>query len=300
MRELETQIKGKTIRYQVEDEAGKKAIITGGDRLGSRLEIPEEIDGYQVTAIDKKAFLGNRLLSEVVIPRSVNRIMDYSFAQCPALRTVVILNPDIKLSRGTFVDCRGIENICVGSDKKSSLSALTAALVHRLKADYILTEKITDDEKWYYKWDIELKVYLGRADDEEYTSIVLCGEEDVQFSQEEYVNNIRKGKCALCFIRLMNDDFLMEDTRAEYVNYLLSYTKGCECDAAWQALLSEFADRVDYFKLFADIGGITNENLDDMLIDMGGMATETKAFLLEFRQNNQNSQTEDVFDMFKL
>jgi hypothetical protein len=98
----------------------------------------------------------------------------------------------------------------------------------------------------------------------------------------------------------MNDDFLMEDTRAEYVNYLLSYTKGCECDAAWQALLSEFADRVDYFKLFADIGGITNENLDDMLIDMGGMATETKAFLLEFRQNNQNSQTEDVFDMFRL
>ncbi len=34
---------------------------------------------------------------------------------------------------------------------------------------------------------------------------------------------------------------------------------------------------MDYFQLFAEIGGIDEDNLDDMICDMGNVATETKS-----------------------
>lgn len=298
MTERQFEIGNQIITYRISETDEASIVITGGRHLGSRLLLPETIDGYRVGMIGKKAFLGERFLTEIIVPATVTEVMDYSFAQCPCLKKIVFLNPEIRLSRGTFVDCKNIEQIFIGDEENACLAALMAALINRLRADYMLAEKKIGDADWYGKWDNELNVYLRQPDDEGYTDLVLCGEEDILFSLEEYIHQTRKNKSVLCLLRLMNHDFLSEANRETFTNYILSNKKGCPSDAAWQALLSEFSENMDYFQLFAEIGGIDEDNLDDMICDMGNVATETKAFLLEYRQRNRKQN--DVFDMFQL
>ncbi len=280
------------------DELVEGITIIGAKNVGSNLAIPEKIDGFNVIAIGKKAFLGNRLLRQVTIPSSVNEIQDYAFAQCTNLKTIIILNADVKLGNGVFTECNTITDICMGYDKTDDVSALLGTLIYRLKAAHILSDDTWGSEAWFEKWDLELLAYLRQNDEEGYTDLVLCGEEDIQYSLEEFICNKRKNKSALCLIRLMHNSMLSEKNEQVFKAYILEHIKGCPTDEAWQALLSEFPEDLEYFRLFADIGGVKADNLDAMLIDMGEVSTETKVFLMNYKQEKFGGA--DAFDMFAL
>lgn len=294
MKQYQERIGNSVLEYEINDD--KTATVTGVSRPGSRLVIPHELSGCPVTAIGKKAFLGQRSIAEVTVPESVCEIGDYAFAQCPSLRRVVLCGEGVRVSRAAFVESRGIEHICYGRDEDTCLSALTAALIVRLHADYLLADEHIGSDDWYGKWDNELRRYLAQDDAEGYTDLVLCGEEDIQFDESEYVMKKRMDKAALCLTRLMNDESLAADMKRICTDYVLAHVKGCEDDAAWRALLCFYPENLPYFKLFAELGDIRDGAKDEMIADMGDVASETKAFIMEY----QSGGSADVFDMFRL
>lgn len=285
----------------------RKAVITGYKGGGSNLNIPDMVDArgvnYRICSIGKKAFMACTALRSVSIPGTVELIGDWAFSGCRQLKDVFFRGSynefrSTDIAVGVFTDCFKIENICIDTCDKNDLSALLATVIHRMKAEYLLKDTDLGYPEWYGKWDMALDIYLAQSDDEGYTDMVLCGEEDLMASPEEYITDIRRNKAGLCFIRLLNDACLSPDYRRRFEAYLLDKGIDGESDEAWQALRDDFSDRVEYFRLYADIGGISAGVIDDMLIGLGEQHAEAKAFLIGYKQDNYNK--EDIFDSYKL
>lgn len=290
---------------EAEKEAG--VIVTGYKGSGSNLDIPDVVEGfgetYKVTAIGKKAFMACTVLRNVSIPGTVSTIGDWAFAGCRQLRTVIFRGSyskfrSIDIATGVFSDCMLIENICIASPEENDLSFLLAVVIHRMKAEYLLKDVDLGHHEWYGKWDMALDIYLDQKDDEGYTDLILCGEEDWGTTPEKYINNVRRNKAMLCFVRLMHDVYLDRNHRHKFETYLLEKGKNKDSDEAWQILRDELSDKVEYFRLYADIGGISEEVIDDMLIGLGEQHAEAKAFLIRYKQEKYNKT--DIFDSFTL
>lgn len=279
---------------------------------GSRLFIPDAVTvgekRYPVTAIEKKAFLSNKGLREVSLPVTVTHIGDWAFAQCENLLYFVIrgqegstpagIAQELCFGRGVFDSCHRMENICLGYEEKEDLSALLAAIIYRMPAEYLLKDKDLGTCAWYAKWDQCLSTFLNEPDEDGYTDLVLCGEEDIFYNEPDFAMNKRRKKAALCLLRMRYDKGITEEMKSKFCAYLLSHTKGCPTEEAWEVLLSEFGEMVEYYKLFARLGGIHQDNIDDMLTDMGERFAEAKAFLLNYKQENFSGG--DFFSQFQL
>ena len=67
---------------------------------------------------------------------------------------------------------------------------------------------------------------------------------------------------------------------------------------AWDIIIEEHADDLEYYKLFADAGGITEENFDIFLTDLANGSAEIKAFLLKYK--DEHLKAADAFSAFEL
>lgn len=281
---------------------------------GSFLTVPAymEVEGRDipVTVIGKKAFLGTSGLRQVTLPETLIQLEDWAFAQCEHLAVVIIgrknaaevLNKAadwVLFGKGVFDDCAKLEHICIGTEKKDACSALLGAVPYRLNAEYLLWDMDIGSARWYSKWDNQLSAFLDERDDAGYTNVVLCGEEDIQRSKSEFVSDKRRRKCALCLMRLMYDDGLSDSdvAREKFSAYILNHCKGAETEEAWEVLLSDFGDRMEYYNLFAKLGCVTTDNIDAMLLDMGEQHTEAKAYLIDYKQTRLDK---DIFSAFVL
>lgn len=302
-----------TINNNSED-AEKEIKITGYRGHSSSLTVPEWIEvndeKLPVTVIGKKAFLGNHNLRRIVLYEKIKQLEDWAFAHCRLLTAVILCEKDCEdgaelkklrvpeLGKGVFDDCPKLKNICLGKDERNCLSALLAAASYGLNADYLLRDSELGSEAWFEKWDQTLLAFLKEDDEEGYTNLVLCGEEDIKRTVPDFISDKRKKKAGLCLLRLLNDVYLASANQESMTDYLLEHRKGSASDEAWQVLLSEFGDEIPYYQLFADIGGVTGENIEDMLLDMGENHAEAKAFLMEYRQKKFGVQ--DLFSAFEL
>lgn len=71
--------------YQV---YGNEVFITKYNGVATEVEIPNVIEGYPVTKIDRDAFAGNIYLEKVVLPDTVMQIERAAFNNCDSLTTV--------------------------------------------------------------------------------------------------------------------------------------------------------------------------------------------------------------------
>ena len=68
---------------------GEYAVVTGCQgAVEDVLTVPEDIEGIPVTAIADEAFMGQSVMSTVIIPESVESIGSRAFAGCSSLRMV--------------------------------------------------------------------------------------------------------------------------------------------------------------------------------------------------------------------
>ena len=74
------------------------------------IEIPEEINGRAVSAIDKDTFAGNKKITSVTIPPSVVAIGEGSFNNCENLETVT-LSGGVQVLDNVFCSCPRIKSI---------------------------------------------------------------------------------------------------------------------------------------------------------------------------------------------
>lgn len=291
--------------YKLACEIREESIAIIGVRgNGSVLEIPGEIayqeDVYKVCEIGKKAALGCRTLREVLLPKSVRSIGDWAFAQCSQLTNVCIPSKT-ELGVGVFEDCPCLLQICVEDEKDDfslDLSILLAACVTKLPSEDLLQDGEVGSTHWYQKWDQRLVAFLNEDDQEGYQRMVLCGEEDIRKNVPEYIFDQQMKKSSLCLIRLLYNEGLEDSARELYTRYILSHGKGCPSEAAWKVMVREHSDRLVYYDLLAELGGITKDNVDAMIEDLTEQQAEAKAYLIRYKQEHFGQ--EDAFADFEL
>ena len=298
------------IYYEIGEDIGRRyCIITDADKKLNEIDIPEEIDGCPVERIGKKAFLGCKGLRRVRIPGSVSLIGEWAFAFCDNLTHVELARIETELGKGVFKNDKKLQEIHVyelssdagddlseaeREDKVVMISRLMAAAPVIMDAEYLLDIMRSGDDEWLCKWDTKLSHILSLKDDDGYHLYVLCGEEDLHFDYEEYLEYNREKKSSLCMLRLVNDIALNDDDRILLIKYLKDHTCGCDSEAAIRVLLKRHGDDRDYYGMMLKIGAINEDNLEAVLNMMGDRHAQMKAYLMEECGNKDSDFFDDL------
>lgn len=290
---------------------GRGAVITGYDGKETKVKVPDLLVGQPVYKIGKKAFLSRKSLLEIVVPETVEILEEWAFAYCSNLQRVNLPQKKMEFGKGIFFACAGLQEIRCGAVEETDMEqfsdgqikgtaepwALLGMVPVMLDAEYLLTPWEAKEEHWIEKWDAKMLSVLRAEDGEGYSKVVLCGEEDLSASYEEFVEKKQQMKAQLAFIRLMNPYLLKEEIEEELLGYVREHTKGCESEAAWQ-VIKQHGDEKAYFEIFTQTGCLTEENFDAILEDLGQYHAEMKAFFIRYRENFMKKQ--DFFDTLSL
>lgn len=317
-----------------------EAVITRLSGMVNELCIPETLEGAVVTGIAKKAFLSKKQLRRVSLPSTIRELGDWAFAYCSRLEEVVLPERTLVLGKAPFLDCVSLRKLRIkpvgerraadmaviqnGMDReaqhKNEVPELLAAAVTIFDAYYLLDPMQVGDREWLVKWDARLVTYLHTDDQEGYSRQVLCGEEDYGSTDlGAFLNNKRKGKVRMCYVRLLNSVGLSEELRMELSQYLLehtahSYTEdkiaeisrgksgrpevGFPGEEAWEVVLKEHGEERRYYELFATLGCLTEDNFDRIMEDIGEEHAEMKAYFLKYKEEQIGYA--DFFDSLSL
>ena len=286
----ELTVKGGSLSYLIKDGEVQVDNCRAAETV---FVIPDRIEDLPVTVICKKAFLGNKRLSELVLPDPLREVGDWAFAHCDGLKKVYLKKNPIIFGKGAFKDCRKLSRIYLKEEQDEKTAGLLAMTPVMLDAEYLLSPMEAGEDIWLSKLDARLLTLLEKPDEEGYLKQVLCGEEDLMASLEYYLIGRRREKAQLCFLRLLNDFGLKQELRQYLFTYLKQNTKGCEYEAAWETVLEEHGQEKEYYRIFADAGCISEENFDSLLLDMGENNPEMKAWLLRYREEEMRG--EDFF-----
>lgn len=282
--------------YRTEE---KGISITGYDGKESEIEVPRNIEGKPVYKIAKKAFLSKKNLLEIVLPDTIEVLEEWAFAYCSSLEIVFLPKKKLTLGKGIFFSCTSLREICCkrGDKEEEHPWRLLGAVPVLLDAEYLLTPWEAEEEHWIEKWDARLFSLLDADDEEGYSKVVLCGEEDLNVNLEEFVKEKRQKKAQLAFIRLSNPYHLRKETEEKLLAFVRGCTKGCESEAAWEVVKAH-GEKRNYFEIFARTGCLTEENFDAVLEDSGQEYAEMKAYFMRYRE--ENLKKEDFFDTLSL
>ena len=274
-------------------------------------EADEEYMGKKpVVSIGKKALLSCKSLRRVCLPETIEEVGDWAFAYCDELREIRIPGKGIRFGRGIFRECGKIRLVSV-EGKPEDIGGLLAASLTLLDAPYLFTPLRCGDGDWLRQWDARMLQMLRAADKDGYSKMVLCGEEDYGSKENNldyFLNQKRKGKVRIAFMRLLHPTGLQEEVKRELENYLRTHTAGCtSCDTGasaggytggasagkaetdildetWQVLLEEHGEDSEYYKLFTAIGCLSEENFDRILSETGENFPEMKAWFLKYKE----------------
>lgn len=285
---------------------GEAAEITGYRGKDTQIAVPPVIDGCPVICIGKKAFLSNKMLKEISLPESVVRIDDWAFAYCAKLARVILPYHRMEIGQGIFKECFLLEEIVdesadAGEKKTVDTAFLLAAVMSRLDAFYLFDFESAGTPEWMAQWDGRMQTLMERADAEGFSKMLLCGEEDYgsrENNLDYYTEQRRREKVRLAMLRLMHDYGLKQEVREKLERYLLSHIKGCETEETWRVVLEEYGDDLRYYQFLTKLGGVTRENFQPMMEDMGQAHTEMKAYLMKYHGERHGQA--DVFDAFAL
>ncbi len=86
--------------------------LAGVQTYKGDIEIPAEVNGLPVVAIDQYALSGNQGLTGIKIPESVKTVGSESFALCPALDSVVLPSQVTEIAPGVFAGA-GVRKVVV-------------------------------------------------------------------------------------------------------------------------------------------------------------------------------------------
>ena len=283
------------------DEASKtyyrkkdgKASISDADKNITEVIIPREINNIPVTNIEKKAFLGCKQLRSVTLPGTIKNVGEWAFAFCDSLSEVRLTSSCAAFGQGAFKNDARLEKLWVEGRSEASARMLAAA-VTVMDAEYLLDAGEAGSSDWIRKWDQKLENILNQADDEGYHLYVLCGEEDLHFDYDEYLEYNRRKKAGLSMLRLLYDEELKGPLRERLTDYVRQHSVGRESEAAWSFILDKHGDDIAYYELMTRLGGIDENNLEKALGSLSDRHAEAKAFLIN--HFNKGNKTDEFFD----
>ena len=287
-----------SIRYDILEGTAVAASYSGRD---AELVIPEQVEGYPVVWIGKKAFLSNTTLRKIVLPDTLAGIGDWAFAYCGRLEKVTLPYRRLEIGQGVFRECQALSQIADREGEQEDVSFLLAATVGLLDAAYLFDLENAGSESWFAAFDTRMRTRMALADNDGFSKMLLCGEEDCGSRDTDigyYMEQKRREKVRLAMLRLFHDRGLKEDFREELAAYLLSHVKGCESEETWRVILEEHGDERQFYDLLTQLGGVTEGNFQGMMEDMGERHAEMKAYLMRYHDSRR--KTEDAFADFAL
>ncbi len=103
--------------YTIKDDGTVK--ITGYKGTDAQITIPETINGYIVTEIANSAFRSNTVVTDVVIPDTVNLVDVGAFAYCTNLVSVQLPDTLDKICDNTFMYCENLTTVNIPNNCES-------------------------------------------------------------------------------------------------------------------------------------------------------------------------------------
>ncbi len=98
----------------------------------SKLEVPEKLDGYTVSAVSESAFANKTDIKKVVLPESVNAIGAYAFYGCTGLKSVKAVGVET-VGFSAFYGCTDLKKV-EWSDRLQSIGDSAFARCIRLQS----------------------------------------------------------------------------------------------------------------------------------------------------------------------
>ncbi len=297
-KEKELEIEGGRLYYRISEEG---AAITSCRITGSRIVLPDRIEEQPLTVIGRKAFLSCKQLKEIRLPEGLRRIDDWAFAYCSHLAYVWLPKHNLLMGKGVFKECEalaGIFPLDADTPEQMQRGMLLGSVPVKLEVEYLFAPGEMEGETWLARYDERLRLFLHQPDEDGYTKMVYCGEEDIMANLDLYLEERRRAKARLCFLRLNNPVGLKQELREELRQYLRDHTKGCESEAAWEVVFREHGSEREYYAAFTEAGCLTDENYDGVLSEMGEQYPEMKGYLM--RYHSQNRKAIDFFDTLSL
>lgn len=303
--------------YNIIGEEARLVMYRGRD---ASLTIPGSItadqDTYPVTGIERKTFLSAKNLHHITIPHTVTHIGDWGFAGCINLESVT-LHSGIITGNGVFKDCKSLKLIIPEPDPDSSPVSdgsknipptrpdngaedtfrLLAATVNLLDDKYLFDLKSAGTDEWYANLDLKIRTVLREPDEEGFSRLLACGEEDYEGRDntlESYLYGRRCRKAGICLLRLLYDSGLSDQDRDLLLEYIRDHRAGTESPVTWEVVRRYHADEEEYFRLICDHGCVDAGNIDIMLTDLGDSHPKMKSYLIRYT-SGQNSG--GVFDL---
>lgn len=141
----------KDFEYKVENDEvtitkynGKEAIVT----------VPEEIEDYPVTVIDKYAFANSKIIG-INLPNSITEIRESAFSSCEKLKEIILSNSITEIKDNAFMYCKNLTKI----ELPNSLTTLRKAVFSDCKKlkEIVIPNSITKIGKNAFRNCINLK-----------------------------------------------------------------------------------------------------------------------------------------------
>lgn len=288
-----------SLQYEITADT---AVVTGYSGRDVSLEIPEKVEEVPVVFIGKKAFLSCKTLREISLPRTLAGIGDWAFAFCGGLETVTLPYRRLEIGQGVFKECVSLVQIKNSDAEKEreDVSRLLAATVGLLHAHYLFDPAAAGSKSWLAGVDAGVDARMNLADNDGFSRMLLCGEEDCgsrDTDMDYYMEQRRREKVRLAMLRLFYDYGLKRELKEKLEAYLIAHVKGCESEETWRVILEEHGDEKPYYELLTRLGGVTEENFQAMLQDMGERHAEMKAYLMRYYDGLRG---EDAFAAFAL
>lgn len=123
------------------------------DETSTHIEIPETINGKEVTMVELDCFKDNTVVESVVIPDTVTYIEDWSFSGCTSLKSVRLSNHLERIDWQAFYGCSALEEISIPASVTlieefvfEGCSALTKVDVAEANEHYSSADGVLYDE----------------------------------------------------------------------------------------------------------------------------------------------------------
>ncbi len=245
------------------------------------------------TVIEKKEYLGNRGLEQIIIPPHTEQIQAWGFAHCKKLRTVYIPKTISYIEETAFDGCDALEEIIVYEQDgrtdgfsmecirtyptEGRLLAFGVGHFGDLRQHSLFDFSDMGTENWYARYDKWLVTYVNEDDGKDFHPFLAGGEEDY----EDPSNSID----AFCFqkqqekiLGILYRLSVKKEVQGEEI--LTSYIREHR-DGVVPVLQSLREDSINGVRCLHQYGLLTGENTDVYLGALeGSLFTETRAYLL--------------------
>lgn len=279
--------------------------ITGYEGNHNLVSIPKLIDDLPVTAIDAKAFLGQRQIEVIELPEFLVEIGDWAFAHMKNLKKVYFPANEIAIGKQIFQNCEKLEElpICLKKDmdpkSATAISYYGVALFQYMKNQLLFTPHRMGSSEWYQDFDQEVLRFLSRPDGEDFEPVILGWFNDEDYMETQYpshVATIQGVKARLALMRLRFPVHLVADVKLQYEHYISTHID----DGVWDVLISSTCILdLAYLRVVLALSCIDEDHVDDCMHDLVRQnASEAVVLLMEYKDSH--FKKDDFFDGFTL